>query len=201
MAVGADPPARAARHQRAARAHQRLPAGARRLAGQRGRRAGAASIASRAQGRRRFEQRVSTHLRARRQAIRGTETGTCSSCRQHRSTNAARRELRKELEWDGFGVLAPGLFARPTRAGGEPGLKETVLALGISGRVAIATAHGFPHGAESIASLARDCWDLKTVATAYRGFVARFRGRRQRARRRRSPGPRAVLRAAHASDP
>lgn len=88
---------------------------------------------------------------------------------------SARRELRKELEWDGFGVLAPGLFARPARAGGEPGLKETVLALGISGRVAIATAHGFPHGAESIASLARDCWDLKTVATAYRGFVARFR--------------------------
>jgi phenylacetic acid degradation operon negative regulatory protein len=88
---------------------------------------------------------------------------------------SVRRELRKELEWDGFGVVAPGVFARPARVGGEPGLRETVLALGISGRVAIAAAHGLPRGAGSIASLAGDCWDLKSVAAAYRGFVARFR--------------------------
>jgi phenylacetic acid degradation operon negative regulatory protein len=87
---------------------------------------------------------------------------------------SVRRELRKELEWDGFGVVAPGLFARPARVGDEPALKETVVALGIGGRVAIASANGLPHGAGSIASLAKDCWDLKGVATAYRGFVARF---------------------------
>jgi phenylacetic acid degradation operon negative regulatory protein len=94
---------------------------------------------------------------------------------------SARRELRREMEWDGFGVVAPGLFARPARVGDESGLEETVLALGISGRVAIANARGLPGlpgrptGAGSIASLTRDCWDLKGVAAAYRGFVARFR--------------------------
>jgi phenylacetic acid degradation operon negative regulatory protein len=88
---------------------------------------------------------------------------------------SARRELRKELQWDGFGVVAPGVFARPARAGDASALEETVLALGISGRVAIANAHGLPRAAGSIASLSKDCWDLKSVAAAYRGFVARFR--------------------------
>ncbi len=34
-----------------------------------------------------------------------------------------------------------------------------------------------------------DCWDLKGVAAAYRGFVARFRAVRACARRRRESGP------------
>jgi phenylacetic acid degradation operon negative regulatory protein len=89
---------------------------------------------------------------------------------------SSRRELRKELGWDGFGVLGPGLFARPARPGDELELGETTRALGISRRVAIVTARALPRGGRSIAMLTEDCWDLKGVAAAYRGFVARFRG-------------------------
>ena len=88
----------------------------------------------------------------------------------------ARRELRKELAWDGFGMLGPGLFARPVRPGNEAGLNETIRALGIDGQVAVVTARALPDGDGSLASLSRDCWDLKSVAAAYRGFVAHFKG-------------------------
>jgi phenylacetic acid degradation operon negative regulatory protein len=92
---------------------------------------------------------------------------------------SSRRELRKELEWDGFGVLGPGLFARPARPGNEAALNETTRALGLGRRVAVVTARALPHGTQgagSIASLTRDCWDLKSVAAEYRGFAARFQG-------------------------
>ena len=89
---------------------------------------------------------------------------------------SSRRELRKELEWDGFGVLGPGLFARPARTGDDVELSETTRALGIDRNVAAMTARALPRGAGSIAMLTGDCWDLKAVAAAYRGFVARFRG-------------------------
>ena len=85
---------------------------------------------------------------------------------------STRRELRKELEWDGFGVLGPGLFARPARPGDERALRETTRALGVSGSVAVVRA--LSDGIGSIASLTKDCWELKGVAAAYRGFVARF---------------------------
>jgi phenylacetic acid degradation operon negative regulatory protein len=89
---------------------------------------------------------------------------------------SSRRELRKELEWDGFGVLGPGLFARPARPEDEVELSETTRALGIDRHVAVVTARAVPRGTGSIATLTGDCWDLRGVAAAYRGFVARFRG-------------------------
>jgi phenylacetic acid degradation operon negative regulatory protein len=89
---------------------------------------------------------------------------------------SSRRELRKELSWDGFGVLGPGLFARPARPGNEAELTETIRALGIGRRIAVVTTRTLATGAASIASLTGDCWDLKSVAAAYRGFVARFQG-------------------------
>jgi phenylacetic acid degradation operon negative regulatory protein len=89
---------------------------------------------------------------------------------------SSRRELRKELEWDGYGVLGPGLFARPALPGNEDALDETARALGISGSIALVTARTLPHAIGSITSLTRDCWDLKNVAGAYHGFVGRFQG-------------------------
>src|ERR1700681_3324812 len=89
---------------------------------------------------------------------------------------SSRRELRKELGWDGFGVLGPGLFARPARTGDEVVLNKTTRALGINRNVAVVTSRAPPRGTGSISMLTGDCWDLKGVAAAYRGFVARFRG-------------------------
>ncbi len=92
---------------------------------------------------------------------------------------SARRELRKELGWDGFGMLGPGLFARPARPGNEVALRETTRALHLQARVAVVTARAPPQGAASIAALSGGCWDLKGVAGGYRGFVARFRSVRR----------------------
>jgi phenylacetic acid degradation operon negative regulatory protein len=89
---------------------------------------------------------------------------------------SSRRELRKELGWDGFGMLGPGLFARPALPGTVAELNETTRALRLDGRVAVVTARELPQGGGSIAALTTDCWDLKSVATAYRGFIARFQG-------------------------
>jgi phenylacetic acid degradation operon negative regulatory protein len=89
---------------------------------------------------------------------------------------STRRELRKELEWDGFGVVGPGLFARPASPAGESGLRETTRALGVAGNVAVVTAQALPGGVGSIAMLTKECWDLKSIAGDYRGFIARFRG-------------------------
>ena len=89
---------------------------------------------------------------------------------------SSRRELRKELGWDGFGMLGPGLFARPALPGTVAELNETTRALRLDGRVAVVTARELPHGGGSIAALTADCWDLKSVAKAYRGFIARFQG-------------------------
>ncbi|MDQ6917518.1 MAG: phenylacetic acid degradation operon negative regulatory protein PaaX [Pseudomonadota bacterium] len=92
---------------------------------------------------------------------------------------SARRELRKELGWDGFGMLGPGLFGRPSRPGNEVAVRETTRALHIEARVAVVTARALPHGpahrTASIAALSEGCWDLKGVAAGYRDFVARFR--------------------------
>ena len=90
-----------------------------------------------------------------------------------RIDESARRELRKDLEWDGFGALTPALFARPARPGDERSLRETTRAAGVAAHVAIVTARGHAKGAGSIASLAGDCWNLKAVASA---ATARFCG-------------------------
>jgi len=88
----------------------------------------------------------------------------------------SRRELRKELGWDGFGVLGPGLFVRPARSGNDAELAETTRALGITRHVAVVTARALSQRGGSIAAMTQDCWDLKSVAKAYRGFVSRFQG-------------------------
>jgi phenylacetic acid degradation operon negative regulatory protein len=88
----------------------------------------------------------------------------------------SRRELRKELGWDGFGVLGPGLFVRPARGGNEAELTETTRALGITRHVAVVTARTLSQRGGSIAAMTQDRWDLKGVAKAYRGFVSRFQG-------------------------
>ena len=88
---------------------------------------------------------------------------------------SSRRELRKELGWDGFGVLGPGLFVRPARADDDAALNETTRALGIARQVVIVTARALSQRGGSIAAMTQDCWDLKSVAAAYRGFVARFK--------------------------
>ena len=80
-----------------------------------------------------------------------------------------RSELRRELEWEGFAMIAPGLFAHP-QADAQTAhdilekLNIPDKALVLSGRD-LAGAGGLP-----IASLAPQCWNLDALAEQYRQF-------------------------------
>lgn len=86
-----------------------------------------------------------------------------------------RRDLRKELGWEGFGTIAPGVLGRPLRAASPDASREIVRALGLERRVAVLIARDWQATAQgSLQALAADCWDLAALATEYRRFVARF---------------------------
>lgn len=85
-----------------------------------------------------------------------------------------RARLQRELAWQGFGVLAPGLLASPSAD--SDALQRLLRDEGVSDEVVIMQART---GELSIAStdngLLRNCWDLDAVAEGYRGFLDRFR--------------------------
>ncbi len=86
---------------------------------------------------------------------------------------AERAELRRELVWEGFGVIAPGVFAHPqTDAGAAHDILEK---LEIPGRALVLRGHDLP-GADSlpIAELVSACWNLDDLAAHYRGFWRQY---------------------------
>ncbi len=86
-----------------------------------------------------------------------------------------RRDLRKELGWEGFGAIAPGVFVRAARGAAPDTLAEILRAVGLEDRVAVLSgrdAFGLP--ARSLKAYVRDCWNLAGVAAEYRRFLARF---------------------------
>ena len=86
-----------------------------------------------------------------------------------------RRELRNELGWEGFGLAAPGVYARPARAGRSDVLSEVVGALGLERQVVVLSARDAPGlKARALQALAGDSWNLAALATEYRRFIARF---------------------------
>lgn len=84
-----------------------------------------------------------------------------------------RLELRRELAWEGFAMIAPGLFAHP-QADAQTA-HEILEKLGIPDKALVlagrdlAGAGGLP-----IASLAPQCWDLDSLAEQYRRFTAQL---------------------------
>lgn len=87
---------------------------------------------------------------------------------------SARQELRRELGWEGFGVLSPGLFARPARADGDAALAEILRAHRAEGGIAALVARG-ADSATWARAWVRQCWDLDGLAAEYRTFMRRFR--------------------------
>jgi len=86
-----------------------------------------------------------------------------------------RRDLRKELWWEGFGNIVPGVFVRPARAGAAEALAEILRALGVARRVSVVTGNDAPGvDTQRLNALVRNCWDLAALAAEYRGFLARF---------------------------
>jgi phenylacetic acid degradation operon negative regulatory protein len=86
---------------------------------------------------------------------------------------AERTELRRALEWEGYGMVAPGVFAHPrARPDAAAGILES---LGIPDKALVLSAHDLPDtNALPLAALASQCWDLAGLAEQYREFTRQF---------------------------
>jgi phenylacetic acid degradation operon negative regulatory protein len=82
--------------------------------------------------------------------------------------------LKKELLWEGFALLAPGLFGHP---GAHVELLGEILArTGLRERLFVCEAREVPGvPARSLRELAAECWDLSEVTARYENFCEQFR--------------------------
>jgi phenylacetic acid degradation operon negative regulatory protein len=87
--------------------------------------------------------------------------------------SALRAAVRKELEWEGFAMLAPGLLAHP--AADPDGVAEVLHRVDGAGKVFVCAATELPGiKARPLAELVREGWDLSGVVAGYRRFIAAF---------------------------
>lgn len=81
--------------------------------------------------------------------------------------------LRKELEWEGFAMLATGVMAHP--APDRDTLREILVRAGVEGKVFVCDAAELPGvGARPLPELVGDAWDLSGVVAGYRSFIETF---------------------------
>jgi len=84
-----------------------------------------------------------------------------------------RDALRKDLLWEGFGVIAPGVLAHPSDSSAslidileENEVNETVVVMQARALGALTS--------RPLQELVRDCWNLKAIAEDYLRFIKRF---------------------------
>lgn len=88
-------------------------------------------------------------------------------------TASQRASLRKELLWEGFGMVAPGVFAHP--GGKSVALQEILGRVGVAGKVFVcSTAESDQVSTRPLSDLVAHCWDLGRVVEGYRQFSRRF---------------------------
>jgi len=88
-------------------------------------------------------------------------------------TAELRTAVRKELEWEGFAMLAPGLLAHP--AFDADSLAEILKRIEADGKIFVCNATEFPGvGARPLGELVREGWDLSGVTASYRRFIDDF---------------------------
>lgn len=81
--------------------------------------------------------------------------------------------LRKELEWEGFAMLATGVMAHP--APDRDTLREILARTDAQGKVFVCDAAELPGvGARPLPELVGDAWALSGIVLGYRGFIDRF---------------------------
>jgi len=86
---------------------------------------------------------------------------------------ALRAAVRKELEWEGFATLAPGLLAHP--AADPDSVAEVLRRVEGDGRIFVCAATELPGvGARPLAELVREGWELSGIVTGYRRFIDTF---------------------------
>ncbi len=84
-----------------------------------------------------------------------------------------RTALRKELLWEGFAMIAPGIFGHPVAQ--TELLGDIIERVGVQGQLFVCRASALP-GVPSrpLAELAVDGWDLSGVIDSYHRFIERF---------------------------
>ncbi len=89
------------------------------------------------------------------------------------ATAAARRALKLELQWEGFGTIAAGVYARPATA--PSAVPRIAAALDIARDLVVVRARDDPMlGGRTLASVGSQAWDLAGLAAGYRRFLLRF---------------------------
>lgn len=84
-----------------------------------------------------------------------------------------RAALRKELLWEGFGMIAPGVFGHP--GGKAEALEEILARVGVAGKVFVCSARASEQvSTRPLADLLAHCWDLDKVVQGYRHFIDSF---------------------------
>jgi phenylacetic acid degradation operon negative regulatory protein len=83
--------------------------------------------------------------------------------------------LRKELLWEGYSVIAPGIAGHP--AGDVEALEALLSRLKLLQKVYVVQASEVPGlRARPLGDMVAEGWDLRDVVAGYENFVARFEG-------------------------
>ena len=84
-----------------------------------------------------------------------------------------RTAVRKELEYEGFAMLGPGVLAHP--AVDDDALADALQRTGAAGRVFVLSGTELPDaGSRPLRELVGEGWDLTAVARSYVDFIAQF---------------------------
>jgi len=84
-----------------------------------------------------------------------------------------RTAVRKELEWEGYAMLAPGLLAHP--AADPAPLAEILERVKAGGKIFVCSAAELPDaGSRPLGELVQEGWDLSGVVSDYRRFIDEF---------------------------
>jgi phenylacetic acid degradation operon negative regulatory protein len=84
-----------------------------------------------------------------------------------------RAQLRKELLWEGYAMLAPGVFAHPAAEAAV--LEDIVKRVGVQGKLFAASACALPQvSGRALADVIAEGWDLSGVLDGYKRFIDVF---------------------------
>ena len=85
----------------------------------------------------------------------------------------ARENLRRELHWEGFAPLAPGVYAHPSADTGR--IQEVLAAHKAQAKIAHLTAASLEDQSPTpLRDIVRHSWRLDEIADGYRRFIAHF---------------------------
>lgn len=89
-------------------------------------------------------------------------------------TTAQRDALRRDLLWEGFGILAPGLLAHPSAD--SAAVIDILQGNGAFDKVVVLQAQTLgPLATQPLHELVHSCWNLGHIADEYQRFTDRFR--------------------------